>query len=129
MVACSGGADSVALAAATAFEAQRANLPAGLVTIDHGLQRGSAERADLVAQIGYDLGLDPVEVIRVEVGPHGGPEGAARTARYAALDALATALDAEILLGHTLDDQAETVLLGRSCSASAEAPGLVRSPG
>jgi tRNA(Ile)-lysidine synthase len=112
MVACSGGADSVALAAATAFEARRAELPAGLVTIDHGLQRGSAERAALVAQIGYELGLDPVEVIRVDVGSAGGPEAAARAARYAALDALAVALDAAVLLGHTLDDQAETVLLG-----------------
>jgi tRNA(Ile)-lysidine synthase len=112
MVACSGGPDSVVLAAATAFEAYRAGVAAGLVTIDHALQRGSAERAEIVAQLGYEMGLDPVEVIRVDVGTHGGPEAAARTARYAALDALAAALDAEVLLGHTLDDQAETVLLG-----------------
>jgi len=112
VVACSGGADSFALAAATAFEAPRLDLCAGLVTIDHGLQRGSAERAELVAQIGYEMGLDPVEIIRVDVGRAGGPEAAARAARYAALDEIGAALDAQILLGHTLDDQAETVLLG-----------------
>jgi tRNA(Ile)-lysidine synthase len=65
-----------------------------------------------VAELGYDLGFDPVEIVRVDVGTAGGPEAAARTARYAALDATAEALDAVVLLGHTLDDQAETVLLG-----------------
>jgi tRNA(Ile)-lysidine synthase len=112
LVACSGGADSLALAAATAFEAPRAGVPAGLVTVDHGLQPASAEQAERVATLGYELGFDPVEVIRVDVGTDGGPEAAARTARYAALAAVAEALDAMVLLGHTLDDQAETVLLG-----------------
>jgi tRNA(Ile)-lysidine synthase len=112
LVACSGGADSLALAAATAFEAPRAGVPAGLVTVDHGLQDGSERHAAWVARLGYELGLDPVEVIRVEVGRAGGPEAAARAARYAALDAAGAALDAHVLLGHTLDDQAETVLLG-----------------
>ena len=112
IVACSGGADSVALAAAVAFEAPRAGVPAGLVTVDHGLQPGSAAQAERVATLGYELGFDPVEVIPVEVGTGGGPEAAARSARYAALDAIAEALDAVVLLGHTLDDQAETVLLG-----------------
>ena len=112
LVACSGGADSLALAAATAFEAPRAGVRAGLVTVDHGLQPGSAEQAARVAAVGYELGLDPVEVLRVEVGTGGGPEAAARTARYAAFDATAEALHAVVLLGHTLDDQAETVLLG-----------------
>jgi tRNA(Ile)-lysidine synthase len=65
-----------------------------------------------VAQLGYDLGFDPVELIKVRVGRAGGPEAAARTARYGALDRVAAALDADVLLGHTLDDQAETVLLG-----------------
>jgi tRNA(Ile)-lysidine synthase len=112
LIGCSGGADSLALAAAVAFEAPRAGWSAGLITIDHGLQDGSAERALRVAEIGYELGLNPVEVIRVEVGLVGGPEAAARTARYGALDASANALGAALLLGHTLDDQAETVLLG-----------------
>src|SRR5690349_13841259 len=108
LVACSGGADSLALAAAVAFEAPAA----GLVTIDHGLQDGSDVQAARVAALGYELGFDPVEVIRVEVGRDGGREAAARTARYAALDAVAEAFDRSVLLGHTLDDQAETVLLG-----------------
>jgi tRNA(Ile)-lysidine synthase len=112
IVACSGGADSLALAAAAAFEAPRAGVNAGLVTVDHGLQPGSDAQARAVAQLGYDLGFDPVELIRVRVGRAGGPEAAARTARYGALDSVAAALDADVLLGHTLDDQAETVLLG-----------------
>jgi tRNA(Ile)-lysidine synthase len=112
LVACSGGADSLALAAATAFVAPRLGVRAGLITVDHGLQPGSAARAASVAELGYELGFDPVEVVRVDVGTAGGPEAAARTARYAALDAAATALDAHVLLAHTLDDQAETVLLG-----------------
>ncbi|MCU1659692.1 MAG: tRNA(Ile)-lysidine synthase [Acidimicrobiaceae bacterium] len=112
LVACSGGADSLALAAATAFEAPRAGVRAGLVTVDHGLQPGSAERAAGVAALGYELGLDPVETIVVTVGASGGPEAAARSARYEALGRAATAFGARALLGHTLDDQAETVLLG-----------------
>ena len=112
LVACSGGADSLALAAAVAFEAPRAGVRAGLVTVDHGLQPGSAAQARRVAAIGAELALDPVEIVPVAVGTAGGPEAAARTARYAALDAVAAALDAQVLLGHTLDDQAETVLLG-----------------
>ncbi len=112
LVACSGGADSLALAAAAAFEAPRAGLAAGLVTVDHGLQPDSAQQAAAVAALGYELGLDPVETVRVAVGAARGPEAAARTARYGALDAVAAALDADLLLGHTLDDQAETVLLG-----------------
>ena len=112
LVACSGGADSVALAAAVAFEAPRAGVRAGLVTVDHGLQPGSAVRAERLAAVGYELGFDPVEIVPVSVGTAGGPEAAARAARYAALDAAASALDAAVLLGHTLDDQAETVLLG-----------------
>jgi tRNA(Ile)-lysidine synthase len=112
LVACSGGADSLALAAAVAFEAPRRCGSAGLVTVDHGLQGDSAVQARRVAAVGYELGFDPVEIIEVAVGRAGGREAAAREARYAALAATADALDADVLLGHTLDDQAETVLLG-----------------
>jgi tRNA(Ile)-lysidine synthase len=114
LAACSGGADSTALAAALAFEAPRSKrrLRAGAITIDHGLQAGSAERAESVAGLMRGLGLNPVEAVRVDVGMDGGPEAAARAARYAALDAAARRdRGAAGLLGHTLDDQAETVLL------------------
>ena len=112
LVACSGGADSLALAGAVAFEAPRSGMRAGAVTVDHGLQEGSAERAHKVAAVLAGLGLDPVSVRTVEVAGPGGPEGAARTARHAALaEAAAEYAPAAVLLGHTLDDQAETVLL------------------
>jgi tRNA(Ile)-lysidine synthase len=113
LVACSGGADSMALASALAFEAPRLGLRAGGVTVDHGLQSGSGARAREVADRLTALGLDPVDTAAVAVGRAGGPEAAARTARYAALDAVAERHRAgAILLGHTRDDQAETVLLG-----------------
>ncbi len=112
LVACSGGADSLALAAAVAFEAPRAGVRAGAVTVDHGLQPGSAERADDTAVLLRRIGLDPVTVVRVDAGGDGGPEGAARAARYAALSTAAAHHQARVALGHTLDDQAETVLLG-----------------
>ena len=113
LVACSGGPDSLALAAAVAFEAPRMGLSAGAVIVDHQMQSGSAEVATRAAEQLTSLGLDPVEIQTVNVGTAGGPEAAARTARYGALDEAAARLDATaILLGHTLDDQAETVLLG-----------------
>lgn len=115
LVALSGGADSVALAAATAFVADRDSLHAGAVIIDHGLQDGSDVIAARAADLAYELGLDPVQVVRVDVatGPaSGGPEAAARAARYRALDEAAAATNGLVLLGHTRDDQAETVLLG-----------------
>ncbi|GGL89027.1 tRNA(Ile)-lysidine synthase [Streptomyces fumigatiscleroticus] len=113
LVACSGGADSMALASALAFEAPKLGVRAGGVTVDHGLQPGSDLRADEVATRLRALGLDPVESVAVSVGREGGPENAARDARYAALDAVADRHGATaVLLGHTRDDQAETVLLG-----------------
>ncbi|MDY7089152.1 MAG: tRNA lysidine(34) synthetase TilS [Actinomycetota bacterium] len=109
LVACSGGADSLALAAAAGFVGRSV----GLVTVDHGLQEGSAGRAAEVAAWATSAGFDPVTVETVTVaGLPGGPEAAARTARYAALADFATRVGAvAVLLGHTRDDQAETVLL------------------
>ncbi|MFD9116844.1 tRNA lysidine(34) synthetase TilS [Streptomyces bottropensis] len=113
LVACSGGADSMALASALAFEAPKLGVRAGGVTVDHGLQPGSDLRAEEVALRLRELGLDPVESVAVTVGRDGGPEAAARDARYAALDAaLERHGGTAVLLGHTRDDQAETVLLG-----------------
>jgi len=120
LVALSGGPDSLALAAATAFEAPRAGLRAGAVIVDHGLQEGSADVAATAARHATALGLDPVLVRRATVGTAGGPEAAARTARYGALAAAAAETGAStVLLGHTLDDQAETVLLGLARGSGA----------
>ncbi|TFD56785.1 tRNA lysidine(34) synthetase TilS [Cryobacterium suzukii] len=114
LVGLSGGADSLALAAATAFEAGRAGIRAGAVIVDHNLQTGSADVAARAAAAARELGLDPVLVLSVTVDSEGtGPEAAARTARYTAFDlALERTGASSVLLGHTLDDQAETVLLG-----------------
>lgn len=121
LVACSGGPDSLALAAGTAFVAQRAGTPwrAQAVVVDHGLQDGSAQVADDAAAACRGLGL-PTVVVRVEVDGRG--EAAARDARYAALDRTADELGAAaVLLGHTLDDQAESVLLGLARGSGARA--------
>lgn len=136
LVACSGGADSMALAVATAFEAPKLGLRAGAVTVDHALQPGSADRAREVSDRLRDFGLDPVEAVTVAVGRDGGPEAAARTARYAALEEAAARHGAlAVLLGHTRDDQAETVLLGlargsgaRSLAGMPAAAGRYRRP-
>ncbi|MFO7691230.1 MAG: tRNA lysidine(34) synthetase TilS [Cryobacterium sp.] len=114
LVGLSGGADSLALAAATAFEAPRAGLRAGAVIIDHAVQPGSAAVAAQAARQARGLGLDPVLVVTVRVSEGAdGPEAHARAARYDAFDrAVAETGAVAVLLGHTLDDQAETVLLG-----------------
>jgi len=118
LAACSGGGDSLALAAALAFEAPRLGLRAGGVTVDHGLQPGSAQQAQAAVAAMAKLGLDPVQSIGVVVPRAGtpgypGPEAAARTARYQALERAAGETGAvAILLAHTSDDQAESVLLG-----------------
>jgi tRNA(Ile)-lysidine synthase len=115
LVACSGGADSLALAAAVAFEAPRLGLTAGAVIVDHGLQEGSlAVAARAADQCRRLLSLDPVEVVTVQVARSGsGPEAQARDARYRAFDEVAKKVGAvAVLLGHTRDDQAEQVLLG-----------------
>ncbi len=136
LVACSGGPDSVALAAATAFVTPRAGLRAGAVVVDHGLQPGSARVAEGAAATCRGLGLEPVAVDAVEVTGPGGLEAAAREARYAALERAAQASGAVVvLLGHSLDDQAETVLLGlargsgaRSLAGMAPVRGIFRRP-
>ena len=100
----------------------------GLVTVDHGLQEGSDRRARDVAGWARAEGFDPAEVATVDVaGRRGGPEAAARDARYAALSSAADRLGAEtVLLGHTRDDQAETVLLALARGAGPR--GLAGMP-
>jgi tRNA(Ile)-lysidine synthase len=120
LAAVSGGADSTALAAALAAEAPRLGMRGGAITVDHGLQDGSAERAAVVASTCKELGLEPVEIETVTVRRTGGPEAAARSARYDAIDRVAERLGAlTVATGHTLDDQAETVLLGLARGSGA----------
>ncbi len=110
VVGLSGGADSLALALTTIDVAARVGIPVVTVTVDHGLRAGSGEEARRVADLATSLGArGVVETVAVD-GP-GGPEGAARDARRSALRAVAQREGAPILLGHTMDDQAETVLL------------------
>jgi tRNA(Ile)-lysidine synthase len=113
LVACSGGADSLALAAATAREAKPAGVIAGAVVIDHQLFLDSGRVAARAAAQCRELGLDPVEIIQVDVRDTGeGVEASARNARHAALTEIAGRLGAvAVLLAHTREDQAETVLL------------------
>ncbi|MGH3333921.1 MAG: tRNA lysidine(34) synthetase TilS [Nocardioidaceae bacterium] len=136
LVGCSGGADSLALLSATVFEARRAEHQVVGLTVDHGLQDGSSERAGAVVDQMRGLGVSQAQRVTVSVGTAGGPEAAARTARYAALEAAAHEHGADaVLLGHTRDDQAETVLLGlargsgaRSLSGMAPESGRYRRP-
>jgi len=136
LVAVSGGADSMALAAATAFVAEHEGLGHAAVIVDHQLQQGSLMVAREVAQRVSNLGFEPVVVKSVMVGGGPGPEASARDARYRAIDEVADALDVEaVLLGHTLDDQAESVLLGlvrgsgsRSISGMSPVRGRYRRP-
>lgn len=136
LVACSGGADSLALAAATAFWAPRLGLVASAVVVDHGLRPDSAAVAARAAGACEELGL-PGSVVAVRVEAAGqGPEAAARDARHRALAEAAAAADAvAVLLGHTRDDQAEQVLLGlargsgaRSLSGMPPRRELLRRP-
>lgn len=111
LVACSGGPDSLALVAASAWVGDRADLDVRAIVVDHGLQSDSAEIARAAAQACEALGA-PATVVRVKVGSAGGPEAAARDARYAALRQATQEPQARVvLLGHTREDQAETVLL------------------
>jgi tRNA(Ile)-lysidine synthase len=128
VVACSGGADSLALAAATAHVGSRRGTAVHGVVVDHGLQPGSGETARTACATLVGLGLH-ARVVTVTVTAAGdGPEAAARRARYAALrEESAARGDAPVLLGHTLDDQAETVLLGLGRGSGARSLAGMRA--
>ncbi len=114
VVAVSGGADSLALCDAAVAAAAEHSLRVLGATVDHALQEGSAAQAARVVEQMAALGVDETVTARVQVHADGhGVEAAARQARYAVLEELAERSGASaVLLGHTRDDQAETVLLG-----------------
>ena len=132
LVAVSGGADSLALAEAAKLEGEKLALKVIGVTVDHQLQSGSDLQAEKVVK---QLSI-PCIVEKATVEITDGLEASARRARYSALDKCAAENGAvAILLGHTKDDQAETVLLGlargsgaRSLSGMASANGIYLRP-
>ena len=131
LVACSGGPDSLALARAVVIVGTRRTSPIAAVVVDHGLQPSSADQATAAAATLTNLGYDDVTVRTVTVPSTGaGPEADARLARYRALDEAAATRKATLLLGHTRDDQAETVLLGLARgSGTRSLAGMARRSG
>ncbi len=132
LVAVSGGADSLALAEAAKLEADKLALNLLGVTVDHQLQVGSDLQAEsVVKQLSFPC---LIEKVKVEITD--GVEASARRARYEALARVAKEKGAvAVLLGHTKDDQAETVLLGlargsgaRSLSGMAAETGIYHRP-
>jgi tRNA(Ile)-lysidine synthase len=119
-VALSGGADSLALTAVAA-----ASKPTTALIVDHRLQRDSGRVAETAREQALSLGCVDAQVLCIDVGTTGGPEAAARTARYRALDDARG--DAPVLLAHTLDDQAETVLLGLGRGSGSRSIAGMRS--
>jgi len=131
LVAVSGGADSLALAAALIPETKNMLINLVGVTIDHQLQQNSGEQATKVLAQLSELGIANVEIIKVDVELVDGLEASARRARYAALDSAAEKYNASLVfLGHTLNDQAESVLLGLARGSGARSlSGMARCTG
>ncbi len=136
LVAVSGGADSLALAYALIKESEPLALRAVAITIDHQLQSRSADVAAKTAEQLRSFGYTEVLIEKVVVSTESGIEAGARDARYQALSNAAQKLNAtKVFLGHTRDDQAETVLLGlargsgtRSLSGMAIENGIYLRP-
>lgn len=136
LVAVSGGADSLALACALFAESKELLITCIGVTIDHQLQDGSDIQARKVVNQLERIGFSEVISQQVNVDQSSGLESGARDARYAALHIIADQRDApQIYLGHTRDDQAESVLLGlargsgaRSLSGMAAVNGKIIRP-
>lgn len=136
LLAVSGGADSLLLAAATNLEASKVGILVSALVVDHQLQLGSDQIAKLAIERLAKLGVSDTAISKVEVTGKGGMEAAARTVRYQALNAQADKIGAvAIFLGHTEDDLAENVLLGlargsgtRSLSGMASKTGRYMRP-
>ena len=123
LVACSGGRDSMALAAVSHIVCTSMGVRCGVVIVDHGLQEGSEQVVGEAADRCRALGLGPVIVRNATVQARGeGLEAAARQARYNELCTAARESGAiAVLLAHTMDDQAETVLIGLLRSRGVDA--------
>ena len=136
IVAASGGADSSALAAALLPECEAKSISVVPLIVDHGLQKNSADVAHEAKKELTKLGYEIIEIRKISVEITDGVEASARRARYAALNEVANSHNAvAIFLGHTKDDQAETVLLGlargsgtRSLSGMAQRIDNYRRP-
>jgi len=123
-VACSGGPDSLALAAAASWVGHKQGYVVGAIIVDHGLAPDSAQIAQRAEAQVRKAGIAIVHIERVTVGREGGLEAAARRARYEAIEARVDAVGGPspvILTGHTMDDQAETVLLALARGSGARA--------
>jgi len=135
LVAVSGGADSLAVAHALAVEAEKLAISVLGVTIDHQLQAASSSQAQKVADQLSQFGLSCV-IKKVIINIKEGLEASARKARYEAINEVAHKENVvAVFLGHTKDDQAETVLLGlargsgtRSLSGMAHQNGIYVRP-
>ena len=136
LVAASGGADSSALAAALLLECKTKSIKVIALIIDHGLQKNSADVTHETKRTLTKIGYENIEIRRVTVEITDGLEASARRARYQALSDVANSHNAvAVFLGHTKDDQAETVLLGlargsgsRSLSGMASRVDRYRRP-
>lgn len=136
LIGVSGGADSLALAIATQIECKAAAIDCVAIIIDHQLQEGSGAISLQCRDKLINIGLATVEIIPVDVQIEDGLEGSARRARFQAFEgAIARYQPDYFLLGHTKNDQAESVLLGlargsgtRSLSGMAEANGIYIRP-
>lgn len=123
-VGCSGGPDSLALTAATAYVARKEGFIAGAIIVDHGLQRDSGTIALKAIDQCRLAGMATVHIEKAVVGREGGLEAAARAARYQAIQRRVEeegGINPQVLLGHTMDDQAETVLLALARGSGARA--------
>ena len=136
LIGVSGGADSLALAKAVILESESAALQPIAIIINHQLQEKSGDVAEATEKILVGMGYTDIRIIPVIVDGKDGIEASARRARYDAFEHVAREIDATVfLLGHTKDDQAETVLLGlargsgtRSLSGMAEHYGMYFRP-
>ena len=118
LIACSGGPDSTALLDALARLAPPRGWRLSVAHVDHGLRQGSADEAAIVGALATARGL-AFNALAVEVEAGGSLQDRARTARHAALRAEAARIGASVIaLGHTADDQAETVLMRALAGAS-----------